>query len=249
MFPVTHLYFYSTLFPKNNQGGIGAIFPDTTLHTGLRWPQTHRQSVDFYNSTCPEEKKKFASFFNGLFTHSVDSLGLDYYGDEKYEGFERGYAYLMAQNLVPEVVEVCKIPSSMGFWKAHNFIEMGIESLIGEKHPELASWIEEMGKDRQTIKEISQLAGKYYHTEEDIIYKGTIKFLGYIKPSGNTGELGESYARVLKARHDISDARPQEISRLIEKAKLIIQDGYMDVLLYFRKKFESPGTIDKGELR
>lgn len=237
MFPVTHIYYYSTLFDVTDAGVIGSVYPDTRLLTGLKWSETHRGAVDLYQSLDDDARERFLPFFQGLFTHSVDSSGLDYYGDEKYRDYERGYAYYRALEIIPDVVRACKIPPEMGHWKAHNFIEMGIESLIGKNNPRIASWIERANKDRSLPKELAGMLSVFYRIPADVIENSIVKFVEFMQPSGDPMDLGRSYSRVLFIRHGISDADPAEIARVIRLAGEVVKDEYSDFLAGCRENF------------
>jgi hypothetical protein len=236
MFPITHLYFYSLIFPVNIQGSTGSVFPDTSVNSGLNWSQAH-YTLDFINRVSNEEKEEFCDFIQGLLTHSVDSQGLDYYGDEKYGTSEKGYSYLRSESLIPDVVKTCRIPESMGEWKAHNFIEMGIESLVAENHPEIKNWIEDVKNDKVEIKHLAWFLAKYFPIDHVIIEKSVKVFFEKIVTSGDPLDLAITYKCQLGMRHGIENVNPGEIAHIIQQARELIKDEYLDFLLECKGKF------------
>jgi hypothetical protein len=246
LFPITHLYFYTLMFKPSSLGAIGAMFPDTTLLTGLRWADTHLRAVEFYDSLFgkrsfadaqDDKLGEFTDLALGFLTHGVDSGGLDFYGDEKYLDFEKGYSYSRAVPLVDEVIRVCRIPREMGLWKAHNFIEMGIESLVASSNPQIGQWVGEFGKDLGAVKRAAGILSRFYQMESQVFERAISGFVRFLKPSGSPEELGESYADVLRIRHGILDADPREISIVINKAAELIEGEYLDFLHGCAKKF------------
>jgi hypothetical protein len=237
VFPVTHIYFYSLLFPRHNAGAIGAIFPDTTLLTGLRWPVTHKFALEIFNSLSPEVRAANLSFLRGFLSHSVDSHGLDYYGDEKFGSYEKGYAYIKSTPIIPDVVRACRIPDTMGLWKAHNFIEMGIETLVARSNPDLTDWIEEVRQDNKEINCAAKFLSHQYNIPTEILEKSISEFFRFIISSGDPLELAKSYKCVLGIRHGITNPDPEEIAQVIVKASELIKDEYMDFLMFCRNSF------------
>ncbi len=248
MFPLTHVYFYSTIFPVSNGGVLGSVFPDTTLLTGMKWASTHKMTLDLFNRAKNQKDPAVRSFILGLMTHGVDSLGLDYYGDEEYKPGSPGYAYIKSRPLIEDVIRVCGIPAHMGPWKAHNFIEMGIESLVARKEPRLEEWVSNARHDVRGIDSISGMLGEYYSLEPSVFKKGMIRFIDFLQPSGSPEDLASSYCRVLRVRHQIQNLPVEDVSRLIYRARDLIRDEYEFFLDECREGFlcSWPGICREG---
>jgi hypothetical protein len=236
MFPVTHLYFYSLMFPVTTEAMIGAVFPDTCLNSGLEWHQSH-YAMDLYNRLSNDEKRNFRDFIRGFLSHSVDSHGLDFYGDEKYGNGQKGYSYIRSESLIPDVVKACKIPESMGAWKSHNFIEMGVESLIVENHPEIKDWIEKVKRDKDEICRVAWFLSKFFPVDRLILEKSIKVFFDRILFSSDPLELAITYKCQLGIRPGVEIPDPGDIAGIIVRAREIIRDEYMDFLLECREKF------------
>ena len=237
MFPLTHLYFYSTIFPVDTGGALGSVFPDTTLLTGLKWSQTHKSSIDLLQQISPEDRVRNAGFLRGVLTHGVDSGGLDFFGDEEYQPGKPGFAYIKSKPLIDDVVAACKVPEKMGPWKAHNFIEMGIESLVAAREPRLSQWILSAKRDRQEIKSIAAMLGPYYNLKPEVFEKAIVRFIQFMRPSGSPDELAASYGRVLRIRHQVENPDVKAMARVIKRARNMMQDEYEPFLAFCRHRF------------
>ena len=99
-----------------------------------------------------------------MISHGIEPKGLDYYSDKKYKDFERGYCFEKARPLVNSVVDACYLPADDGWWKAHNFVEMGIELYVYEKQPELLDLLRKAHANtelvRQLISKLSPILNK-----------------------------------------------------------------------------------------
>jgi hypothetical protein len=247
---LTHIYFYSLIFPVDTGGVLGAIFPDTNLLTGFRWAITHKNTVSFHDSLSPDERASFLSFAWGMMTHGVDSEGLDYYGDEKYGDFEKGYAYFKGREIVDDVIRACRVPPEIGLWKAHNFIEMAIENLVVRRQPRLSQWAETAFRDEDYIGALSLTLPRFYPLDASHFQSGITRFKEFIIPSGDPLELGKSYAKVLQIRHGITGADPLELAGIIEKAGKIIEGEYFSFILECRNRFiERWGSLINEEFQ
>lgn len=137
MYPLTHLYFAEmVLGTLDDKTILGSIFPDITVSAGIDWNRSHTLGMELWRH-LRSNNKCLLNFSLGVISHGIDPKGLDYYSDEKYRDFEKGYCFEKARPLVDSVVEACNLSSDDGWWKAHNFIEMGIELFIYEERPEL----------------------------------------------------------------------------------------------------------------
>ena len=153
MFPVTHIWFGEKVLGElDNQSILGTIFPDMVISGCLDYDTTHKSGwklYEFFKKEYPE----FLGFARGTISHGVDPKGLDYYGDEKYRGIEKGYCFQKAMEIVDKVVG-CSIPKELGLWKAHNFIEMAIEVEIDELNPVAHAKMKAAMKDQRVLKNI-----------------------------------------------------------------------------------------------
>ena len=142
MFPLAHLEFARrVLGPLRSEELLGAVAPDVLVAADLGWDVTHRVGVRLYDRAMDARAEGHSDgdllvrFARAALTHGADPEGLDYYGDVSYRGHDRGFAYLVARPLADRVAAVCRLPPELGWWKAHNFVEMAIDMLVDEAHP------------------------------------------------------------------------------------------------------------------
>lgn len=161
MFPYTHICFARDVLGKiNNEIILGAIFPDTAISGFIDHKETHRGSAEVYRYF--RRLGVFDDFSLGLITHAIDLKGLDYFCDEKYLNYEKGYAFEMARPLVDKVVKCCHLPEQMGWWKAHNFIEMATELWIYQNRTDCHGFLDKALDDLDLILGISHVLAPFY---------------------------------------------------------------------------------------
>lgn len=160
LFPFTHLCFARDIFERiNNEIVLGAIFPDIAIAGFLNHSDTHQGSRALH-SYC-KRLNVFQDFSRGVITHSTDLKGLDYYCDEKYKDYEKGFAFELARPLIDKVVN-CGFPREMDWWKAHNFVEMASELCIYKDRPEFHGLLEKALSDDDTIMALSQVLAPFF---------------------------------------------------------------------------------------
>jgi len=161
MFPYTHICFAGDILGEvNNEIVLGAVFPDTVIAGFLEHGHTHRQSGAIYNYL--NRLGIFNDFAEAVITHGTTPEGMDYYCDEKYLHFEKGYAFEMARPLVDKVVK-CGLPENMGLWKAHNFIEMAADLWLYNKRRDYRNSLEKALEDRDLILGLSQILAPFFN--------------------------------------------------------------------------------------
>ncbi|NLJ57069.1 MAG: hypothetical protein GX334_08515 [Firmicutes bacterium] len=165
MYPLTHIYFArKALGFLDDAVVLGSVFPDIIVVTGLDWKLSHTRGLKFWQRCSQQGNKALRNFSLGVITHGIEPKGLDYYSDKQYKDFEKGYCFEKARPLVNSVVKACRLPADDGWWKAHNFIEMGVELYIYEKQPELLALLRQAHANtaliRQLVCTFSPLLGK-----------------------------------------------------------------------------------------
>ncbi|MEW5954059.1 MAG: hypothetical protein AB1815_10095 [Bacillota bacterium] len=112
---------------------LGSIFPDMLIGGPLSHNKAH--SIGYKLLETFRDEPDLSDFARAVVTHGIDPGGLDYFGDEKYLDYEKGYCFEKALPLINATTRACNLPPEMGWWKAHNIIEMGIELRISESGP------------------------------------------------------------------------------------------------------------------
>ncbi len=230
MYPLAHLYFAQKALPKfDHTAVLGSVFPDLVIAGGIEWQESHTLGMKMWKH-FRGKGQELVNFTLGVISHGVEPRGLDYYSDEKYGRFERGYCYEKARPLVDSVVEACNISSEDGWWKAHNFIEMGIELYIFERRSELLTVLQEALSRQDIISflntELSALLGR----EKEELEKGFILFESLFAQEEplDARVLAMRYQKQIYYRHNIESIDVGSCRKIIEKSRLLIEDDIED---------------------
>lgn len=212
MFPITHIWFAEKVIGFiNNSIILGAIFPDIVITGCLEYRQTHYcgwKLVDYLKKSCPD-------FAQAVATHTVNPQGLDYYGDESYKSGYKGYCFQKGRFIEDQVIDACNIPKEFGLWKAHNFIEMGIELNVSDKNKHLVEALHRAFMDKDAVAKVSEPIERFYNLKKGEISDSYKRFAEYI-------ELEESNCHTLAMKYDIQMKSRHSIAIDIEKAAGII---------------------------
>ena len=229
MFPYTHICFAKDILGDlNNEIILGAIFPDTVIAGFLEHAQTHQRCTDVYNYLTGVGV--FRDFSTALITHGTCPKGLDFYCDEKYLDFERGYAFEMARPLISKVVKCCKLPERMGWWKAHNFIEMAAELWVYNNHSDSYKKLAQALDDHNLILALSQQLALFYGIS---VTKIALSFPIYgefvVMDEVTPVALARKYGKQTAKKHGINIDVPGAAS-VIEEALEIVNQTFLDFL-------------------
>lgn len=229
MFPITHICFAEKVMGfRDNSVILGAVYPDIVITGCLDYKQTHYcgfELFDYLKCNC-------SSFAKAMITHTVNPKGLDYYGDENYKSELKGYCFQKAQQIVRKVIAACNIPESFGLWKAHNFIEMGIELNVIEKYQGLVEELHKSFLDRDVIKHISGYIESYYGLKKNKIYDSFNQFSQYIELEKSTCyTLAEKYNLQMQSKHNIS-IDIELAAEIIDSCRRIVMDDIHEFILY-----------------
>jgi hypothetical protein len=216
MFPQTHIYFAEWMNgTKGDPVTLGSIFPDMLTWNLFNHYESHSKGEEIYKFL--KKHNTLLDFGNAVLTHGFAPKGLDYYGDEKYLDFEKGYCFEKARTFVTETVEACNIPLSMGWWKAHNIVEMGIELLVSSRDYYYDKF-ESAFTNRVLISEVDEMLQNLWKNNNLNIARRVEKFAGVIEQDRARAEsLAKKYEMQMLIRHKaVIDTR--KVAALIEKA-------------------------------
>jgi hypothetical protein len=249
LFPYTHICFAGDVLGElNNEIVLGAVFPDTVIAGFLEHAQTHQQCGEIYRYFT--EAGLFNNFAAAAITHGTTPEGLDYYCDEKYLDFEKGYAFEMARPLVKKVVKCCRLPDRMGWWKAHNFVEMAAELWLYARRQEYHGYLARALDDRPLIRALSRPLASFYGLSaaqmvESFPIYGECVLIAQVTPLDLAGKYGEQTAR----KHGIGIDVPAA-AEVIEEALGIVDRTFPEFFKTCRqrvrnliKTLNNPGSI------
>ncbi len=234
MYPTAHLYFMEMFLKRLDDAAVlGSIFPDLVILSGLDWKTSHSlgEQIWRYFQSCGEEKVLFSL---GVISHGIKPRGLDYYSDEKYGTFERGYCFEKARPLVGAVVEACGLSSKDGWWKAHNFIEMGVELYLYDRRPELIASLRRALSNSLLINTLIHGLCPLLQIEKTRLEEGFKRF-GRFAAEGpmDARAFAVRYRQQIYFRHKIESFDIDRVRDIIEEGKKIvlpdIEDFFGDV--------------------
>jgi hypothetical protein len=193
-----------------------------TVLIGIDWNRSHTIGLELWRH-LKVSNNCLLNFSLGVISHGIVPRGLDYYSDEKYGNFEKGYCFEKARPLIKSVVDACYITPDDGWWKAHNFIEMGIELYIYEKHPELLSLLRKSLANivliKKLCKELSFILGK----DEDDLERIFAVFRKFVEEGPFDAQiLAARYQKQIYFRYNIEAIDLGKCQSIIQKGKEMI---------------------------
>lgn len=234
MFPQTHVYFAGIVLDKmNDEVALGSVLPDMVIGSGVSRDISHNSGVELFDFLRPREGLRDFALAN--VTHGVTPDGLDYYGDEKNPPFERGYCFEKGRSLVEETIKACNIPPEMGWWKAHNIVEMGIEMRIGASG-DYGQRLYSAFRNRDLIASISEQLGEFYGVGHLPFARRMSQFPSYIDLTTSTAEsLAVKYDFQMQCKHNIR-INIKEVAKLIGLASEMVSGDIGDFFSSVSKK-------------
>jgi len=235
LFPYTHICFASDVLGRiNDEIILGAVFPDTVIAGYLQHHDTHGRCGDIYRYLSG--LGIFTDFAEGAVTHGTSPQGLDYYCDEKYSSFERGYAFEAARSLVGKVIKCCRLPEEMGLWKAHNFIEMAADLWLYQHRPEYHGYLARALSSQDLILALSQVLAPFYELPVAKMAMSFPVYGEYVTMDDVTPlELAKKYGMQTARKHGINIDIPGAAG-VIEEALDIVERSFPDFLQSCRQK-------------
>ncbi|MDF2521082.1 MAG: hypothetical protein K0R84_1710 [Clostridia bacterium] len=228
MYPITHIWFAEKVLGYRNSSLIlGAIFPDIAVTRCLSYLDTHYCGWKLYNHM----KQYDSDFAKAMITHTVNPMGLDYYGDESYKSGYKGYCFQKAKEIAEEVIKACNIPENFGLWKAHNFIEMGIELNVIDADLSLHQDLYKVSQNKSVIDCIAKPVEDYYSLKSGQISESFKRYAEYIElEQPNSSTLAVKYDMQMQSKHGIN-INIEESARIIQSCREIVRediDEFMD---------------------
>lgn len=216
MYPQTHIYFAEWIIEtKGDTVTLGSILPDILSGGLFDHYESHSKGEEIYSFL--KRHNTLLDFGKALLTHGFVPKGLDYYGDEKYLDFEKGYCFEKAKPFILETVEACNIPLTMGWWKAHNIVEMGIELLVSSRDF-YRERFESAFANRVLISELNEMFHDLWKANDINFPHRVEKFAGLIEQDkADAKSLADKYRLQMFFKHKV-EIDTKKVALLIEKA-------------------------------
>lgn len=231
MFPYTHICFAKdVLGDMTSEMVLGAVFPDTVIAGFLEHSETHRRCAQLHNFLS--RVRLFQNFAKAVITHGTTPHGLDYYCDEEYHDFSKGFAFEQARPLVNKVIKACKLPEDMGWWKAHNFIEMGCELWMYNNRQDCYGHLAKALDDRGLILSLSELLAPFFDVPVGKIAMSFPIYGEYVLLGEVTApKLAEKYGLQTKKKHGIN-IDVAAAADVIEDALVIVNQSLPEFMAF-----------------
>ena len=240
MYPLAHLYFMELFMKKPDHAAIlGSVFPDIAILSGLDWRTSHSLGDLIWRNFrhSGEEKSHFAL---GVVSHGIEPKGLDYYSDVKFGVFERGYCYEKARPLVDAVIKALNVTPEDGWWKAHNFIEMGVELYVYKQRPELFANLRAAFFDETLMNSLSGDLSPLLNIEEDVLLNCFERFRRFAVTEPVDAEImAYRYQKQIFFRHSIESINVSQTSSIIEEGEKAILHDIEDFFHYVEDRVAS----------
>ncbi len=219
---------------------LGSIFPDLLLLSGLDWETSHSLGEKIWHHLHKGGEERVL-FSLGVISHGIEPRGLDYYSDEKFGTFEKGYCFEKARPLVDAVVEACNLSLNDGWWKAHNFIEMGVELYLNRRRPELISKLRRAFSNTGLITSLILDLSPVLKIEKAPLEKSFEKFKQFAEDEPvDARALAIRFQRQIYIRHNIESINISQSRAIIEKGEKII---IPDIEAFFRDVKEKMAPV------
>ena len=223
MYPLAHLYFMELFIKEPDDAAIlGSIFPDIAILCGLEWRASHSlgELIRRQFRHGGEVKDHFSL---GVMSHGIEPKGLDYYSDVKFGVFERGYCYEKARPLVDVVIEALHVTPEDGWWKAHNFIEMGVELYVYKQRPELFAKLRAAFSNAGLMNSLAYDLSPLLNIGADVLLSCFERFKRFAVTEPIDAEtMAFRYQRQIYFRHSIESINVSQTSNIIEEGERII---------------------------
>ncbi|BAF60168.1 hypothetical protein PTH_1987 [Pelotomaculum thermopropionicum SI] len=222
MYPQTHVYFAENVLGKQGDDvTLGSVLPDMLIGGEFNHHQAHSKGEEIYRFI--KKNGSLLDFGKAVVTHGFVPKGLDYYGDEKYLDFEKGYCFEKARPFILKTVEACNIPAEMGWWKAHNIIEMGVELLISSSG-DYSERIKSAFANRLLVSGVDEMFRSLWKEKELNFISRVKRFAGFIEMGKATAvSLARKYRLQMLFKHQV-EIDTKKVARLIYSAAESVND-------------------------
>lgn len=223
MYPQTHVYFAEVVLGRQGDAvTLGSILPDMLIGRDFNHYEAHSKGAEMF--AFLKKHGSLLDFGKAVATHGFVPEGLDYYGDEKYLDFEKGYCFEKARPFIEKTVDACNIPPDMGWWKAHNIIEMGIELLVSSSSGYYSERMKSAFYNRCLIDEVDEMLHGLWKGSNFDFKRRVERFAGFVEIERATAEsLAKKYRVQMLFKHQV-EIDVKKVARLIDLAAESVND-------------------------
>ena len=227
MFPLVH-YFVNSQIKDSVPPlmALGGIFPDIASAAGINRGAAHCMGRSLYY-WCRDNAPEMIPLAKGVISHGIDPHCVDYYADEYWPGYPKGWCFLHGEKYMARVAEATGLPQHLIWWKAHNFIEMGCELITDRDHPKIKDDLLAAVNDASAIREAAACLAAYSGIPEERFVTAFAKVPHIFAIREISAEqLATRQCRGFFIRHRVTHADPPAIAALIHQISGEIEPLY-----------------------
>lgn|SRR5690348_6506044 len=240
MYPIAHAWLIQRLIPEPTPAHfLGCVWPDMLYDSPLTHPQSHRSGrllVERARGIADAETAAVVrAFVAGALSHGSEPRGFDWYSDEEYGGqpaTARGFAFQYGLALADETADACGVDRALGWWKAHNIVEMACERPLYVANPQLGERLAAACADAALHAVVADFLAGVFGVPADALAAPIRRFAGVVelRPASHA-ELAEVYALQVRLKHPSATPDVDALAKLIARAEQEIApevEGYLD---------------------
>lgn len=240
MFPIAHAYLLRRIVSAPTLAHfLGCVWPDMLFESPLSHPQSHRSGAElarFAEALSNEaERDEFQAFVTGVLTHGSEPRGFDWYSDEEWGGkplAEKGYAFQHGQAIAERAATACGVALELGWWKAHNIVEIAFERPLYAADAELGRQLEGACMDLELMRRVAVPLAAFFQlaAEELVTPMRRFREVVQLHPVDAVASA-RTYALQVRLKHPGAEPDEAAIAALIEEAEREIasdRDAYLD---------------------
>ena len=240
MFPIAHAWLIERLVAAPTPAHyLGCVWPDMLFESPLAHTESHRSGSRLAEAVAAlpagPAHDEFRAFVLGALSHGTDPHGFDWYSDEEYGGrpaAERGYAFQQAAAISRDAARACGVAPDLGWWKAHNVVEMAFEQPLYLAKPHLGAALANSCGDKELCDRIASVLAGIFGQPADALAGAMLRFPAVVTFTPATAQpQAEAYALQTRLKHAGSSPDVAAIAALIERAQGIIaptRDAYLE---------------------
>jgi hypothetical protein len=228
MYPIAHAWLIRRLVPDATPAHfLGCVWPDMLYDSPLAHPQSHRSGRLLAERTRSIADSNTApvvrAFVAGALSHGSEPRGFDWYSDEEYgsqPAAARGFAFQHGLALADETADACGIDRALGWWKAHNIVEMACERPLYAADPALGEWLAAACADAALHATVAAFLAGVFGLPADALAAPMRRFAGVValRPASHEA-LAEVYALQVRLKHHGATPDVAALAELIARAE------------------------------
>lgn len=227
MFPLVHYFVNRQIYGSvPTLMALGGIFPDLAAGAGMNRDKAHQMGEDFH-TWCKKNVPKGLPLSIGIASHGINPCGVDYFSDEFWPGYKKGWCFLQGEKYMSQVAKATHLPENLIWWKAHNFVEMSYELITDSDYPQIKDELLAALHDTEAKKTAAKILSEYSGVAAELIVDTFSNAPNIFAIEDISAEkLAFKQDLSYKIRHNIHDADTEAMAELITQMSKELHGGY-----------------------